>query len=145
MHERESRWYRGNALDLYSGGARFESRLGHRLHQLRFQRFSSVPPGKLRGSISFRSRPLPNWFFRGCVQSHQTYSGIVPQFDHDRLHPDPFKFINHQSSYNSMFYSVRYRRARKVNHKRKTIRDISIFFSNGSTALSWALASYFSF
>jgi hypothetical protein len=82
MYERESGWYRGNALDLYSGGARFESRSGHRLHQLRFHWFSLVPPGKLRDIISFRSRSVNSKSFQ-----------------------------IHQSSYNSMFYIVRSSRA----------------------------------
>jgi hypothetical protein len=48
------------ALDLYSGGARFESRPEHRPSWLRLSCFSSVPPNKCWDITSIRPRLLPS-------------------------------------------------------------------------------------
>jgi hypothetical protein len=52
-----------NALDLYSGGARFESRPSYQLSSLMSSWFSSVHPCKYRDSTSIRPRPLPSKLF----------------------------------------------------------------------------------
>jgi hypothetical protein len=66
LHRTES--FRDNAVDLYFKGARFDSQLRHRLHQLRF--FVSIH----------------------CLQVN---SGAVPSLGHDHFLPNPFQFINH--------------------------------------------------
>lgn len=60
-------WSRGNALDLYLGGAWFKSWLGHYLFC--FSCLSSIPPGKCRGSTSIRAQPLPSESFQNDYSS----------------------------------------------------------------------------
>jgi hypothetical protein len=73
-------WHGGYALDLYSRGAGFESRPGHR---------------------------LPRYYFRGLPQSREASATVaVPQFRHDRYLPNPFQFITHQSLRRSTLYSL---------------------------------------
>jgi hypothetical protein len=50
-----TRWFSGNDVDLYSEGARFESRPEH----VYFSLFSSIPPGKCWDSASVIPRPIP--------------------------------------------------------------------------------------
>jgi hypothetical protein len=60
-------WSSGNAVDFYSEGAVFESRLGYRL----------------------------SWeVFRGFPQSLQAYVGILPLLGQDRFLPNPFPLIS---------------------------------------------------
>jgi hypothetical protein len=64
-------WHNGNALDLYSGGARFKSQPGHQ----------------------------PSWqVFRGFPQSFQSISRILPLVGHDHFCPNPFQFVWHPTT-----------------------------------------------
>jgi hypothetical protein len=57
-------WRSGNAQDSYPGGARFESRLEHRLRWPRcFMFFLSSPPRRCRDGTSIIPRPLPSKSF----------------------------------------------------------------------------------
>jgi hypothetical protein len=72
-------WVNSNVLDSYSGSARFESRLGHRLS---LQVFHGVP------------------------QSFQTNSDIATGLGHDCFLPNPVQFIIHLSPYHSTLYNL---------------------------------------
>jgi hypothetical protein len=73
-------WHSGNALDLHSGGVRFEYRSGGKPAIMTGSSwFPSVPPGKCRDNNSL---------------------------DHDRLLPNPFQFIIHLSPCHSTLYSL---------------------------------------
>jgi hypothetical protein len=63
-------WARGKALNLYSGGAQFDSGLGYQLSRLSFSSISSVLPGKYQPA---------SWL------------------DQDYFLPNPFQFITHPS------------------------------------------------
>ena len=39
------------------------------------------------------------------LQSHATNVGTVPRLDRDRLRPDPFQHIFHETSYHSTLYT----------------------------------------
>jgi hypothetical protein len=72
----QTRWSRGNALGLYYGGFRFESRPGRRRFVLVF--FSP-------------SEQIP---------------GLVPLLGHDHLRLNIFQFIGHLSSYRRTLYGL---------------------------------------
>jgi hypothetical protein len=59
---RRTGWSRGTALDLYSGGAQFEFRPGHRLFW-GFYWFSSLRPGNFRNNTLNRQRQHPSRSF----------------------------------------------------------------------------------
>jgi hypothetical protein len=44
--------------------------------------------------------------YRGFPQFLQASAWILPRLDHDSFLASPFKFVIHQLSYNSMFYTV---------------------------------------
>jgi hypothetical protein len=81
---------RGNALGLYSGGSRFESRLGRLLSWLRFLIVFSVLPGQCWDSTSIRPRPLPSKSFPNY---HPTIRGCIVQLLKPSLN-NPRKKIN---------------------------------------------------
>jgi hypothetical protein len=57
------RWSRGDALDLYSGGAQFESRSRHRQYDWGFSLYSSVILSTYRNSTWIIPLPSPSKFF----------------------------------------------------------------------------------
>jgi hypothetical protein len=65
-------WYSSDYLYLYSGGARFESRPGHRCHDYRFSRLSLVLPSKFRDNVSIWPQPLPSISF--LIQRSNLYN-----------------------------------------------------------------------
>jgi hypothetical protein len=70
----QAHWVRGKALNLYSGGAQFESWRGYWLSWLSFSSLSSVLPGKCQNSSSW--------------------------LDQDHFLSNPFQFITHSSIHN---------------------------------------------
>lgn len=83
-------WCSSNAPYLYSGGAWFKPRPGHRLL---WQIIHYYP------------------------QSLQANVGIV-QVCHKHLLPNPFQFTVHQPSYHLTIYNLRYRQHHKTDHKK---------------------------
>jgi hypothetical protein len=63
----QASWHRGNAMDSYSIGIRFETWPRHGLSRLSFSWFSLIPPRNWRHRISFRPLTLPSKTFRNTL------------------------------------------------------------------------------
>jgi hypothetical protein len=71
--------------------------------------------GRCSVQISVGSPAILTKIFCGFLQSFQEDSGIVPQIGRGHLFPNPFQFIAHLFSYNSMLCNLRYWKRHQVN------------------------------
>jgi hypothetical protein len=94
MAKRWTCWSRGNGLDLYSGVARFESRVGHCCPDS-FPWFSLVPPCKFQNSTPIRAHAslsqfsIQLSFYRPVLFSHDSAKVLL----NNRQYSDYFNHI----------------------------------------------------
>jgi hypothetical protein len=116
-------WCRGNALDLYSGGAAIDSQPRHRLLWFRKNNLTLTKSkcwyrvhkistsGRIpRQSNSFHTitnHYLQFLLFRAFPHFLQQNARIALRLGHCRFLPNIFRFIIHQSSYYFTMYSLR--------------------------------------
>jgi hypothetical protein len=108
-------WCRGNDLDLYSGGARFESRLARRLSWQKFYVIFLTPFRQMSGYISIRHYlfllnpfqfithpPVQSdrvWFLKACLYKHskRNHHGVrlvYPQILSPFFMPETVRFVH---------------------------------------------------